>query len=176
MVYCILFHTRCLAATCGTFWTGWTTCMNIPVVVSNVSSILSLRDATLHCLVLCNAILYHIEGFRPEWYISTIYYCRHTPFWSETLDIVPYQVQGRNMLDFLNRLDNLHEYFIVVYIYTPIHTVLFYSMLYCIWYHTRGRYHGGRRRSSDDCFHSPTVIPPSILDKPSIMKRCHRTR
>ena len=36
-----------------------------------------------------------------------------------------------------------------------------------------GRYHGGRRPSSDD---SPTVIPPSALDKPSIMKRCHRRR
>ena len=40
----------------------------------------------------------------------------------------------------------------------------------------RGRYHGGRRPSSDDSFHSPTVIPPSALDKPSIMKRYHRRR
>ena len=40
----------------------------------------------------------------------------------------------------------------------------------------RGRYHGGRRPSSDDSFHSPTVIPLSALDKPSIMKRCHRRR
>ena len=40
----------------------------------------------------------------------------------------------------------------------------------------RGRYHGGRRPSSDDSFHSPTVIPPSALDKPSIMKGCHRRR
>ena len=38
----------------------------------------------------------------------------------------------------------------------------------------RGRYHGGRRPSSDDSLHSPTVIPPSALDKPSIMKRYHR--
>ena len=49
---------------------------------------------------LCNAQLYllgspfwrrflHIEGFQPEWYISTIYHCRHTPFWSETLNIWP---------------------------------------------------------------------------------------
>ena len=36
---------------------------------------------------------------------------------------------------------------------------------------TRGRYHGGRRPSSDDSLHSPTVIPPSALNKPSIMKR-----
>ena len=41
---------------------------------------------------------------------------------------------------------------------------------------TRGRYHGGRRPSSDDSFHSPAVIPPSALDKPSIMKRYHRRR
>ena len=37
----------------------------------------------------------------------------------------------------------------------------------------RGRYHGSRRPSSDDNFHSPAVIPPSALDKPSIMKRYH---
>ena len=41
---------------------------------------------------------------------------------------------------------------------------------------TWGRYHGGRRPSSDDSLHSPTVIPPSALDKPSIMKRNHRRR
>ena len=41
---------------------------------------------------------------------------------------------------------------------------------------TRGRYHGGRRPSSDDSFQSPTVIPPSALDKPSIMNRDHRRR
>ena len=28
----------------------------------------------------------------------------------------------------------------------------------------RGRYHGGRRPSSDESFHSPTVIPPSALE------------
>ena len=39
---------------------------------------------------------------------------------------------------------------------------------------TRGWYHGGRRPSSDDSLHSPTVIPPSALGKPSIMKRYHR--
>ena len=37
----------------------------------------------------------------------------------------------------------------------------------------RGRCHGGRPPSSDD---SPTVIPPSALDKTSIMKRYHRRR
>ena len=41
---------------------------------------------------------------------------------------------------------------------------------------SRGRYHGDRRPSSDDSFHSPTVIPPSALDKPIIMKRYHRRR
>ena len=30
--------------------------------------------------------------------------------------------------------------------------------------------------SSDDSFHSPTVIPPSALDKPSVMKCYHRRR
>ena len=40
----------------------------------------------------------------------------------------------------------------------------------------RRRYHGGRRPSSDDSFLSPTVIPSSALDKPSIMKRYHRRR
>ena len=39
---------------------------------------------------------------------------------------------------------------------------------------TMGRYHGGRRRPSDDTFHSPTVIPPSALDKPCTMKRYYR--
>ena len=40
-------------------------------------------------------------------------------------------------------------------------------------WHAWGQYHGGRRPSSDDSFHCPTVIPPSALDKPSIIKRCH---
>ena len=40
----------------------------------------------------------------------------------------------------------------------------------------RARYHAGRRPSSDDSFHSPAVILPSTLDKPSIMKRYHRRR
>ena len=39
---------------------------------------------------------------------------------------------------------------------------------------TWGRYHGGRRPSSGNSFHSPTVIPPSALDKPSIMQHYHR--
>ena len=37
----------------------------------------------------------------------------------------------------------------------------------------QGRYHEGRRPSSDD---SPTVIPSSALDKPIIMNRYHRRR
>ena len=41
---------------------------------------------------------------------------------------------------------------------------------------SRGRYHGDQRPSSDDRFHSPAVIPPSALDKPSITKRYHRRR
>ena len=44
------------------------------------------------------------------------------------------------------------------------------------WWQLWGRYHGGRRPSSDDTFHSPTVFPPSALDKPSTMKRYHSRR
>ena len=40
----------------------------------------------------------------------------------------------------------------------------------------RGWYHGGRQLSCDNSFHSPTVIPPSELDKPSIIKRYHHRR
>ena len=39
-----------------------------------------------------------------------------------------------------------------------------------------GRYYGGPRPTSDDSFHSPAVIPPLALDKPSLMKRYHRRR
>ena len=39
--------------------------------------------------------------------------------------------------------------------------------------YTWGQYHGGQRQSSDDSFHSPTVIPLSALDKLSIIKRYH---
>ena len=39
-----------------------------------------------------------------------------------------------------------------------------------------GWYHGGRRPSSDDSFHSPTLIPPLALDKPSVMKHYHNWR
>ena len=45
---------------------------------------------------------------------------------------------------------------------------------YVCWSKIWGRCHGGWRPSSDHSFHSPTVIPPSALDKPSIMKRLHR--
>ena len=53
---------------------------------------------------------------------------------------------------------------------TQVHTTAKLSQ--SVW----GRYHGGRRPSSDDSLHSPTVIPLSALDKPSIMKRYHRRR
>ena len=39
-----------------------------------------------------------------------------------------------------------------------------------------GRYCEGRRLSRDDSLHSPTAIPPSALDKLSIMKSCNRRR
>ena len=48
--------------------------------------------------------------------------------------------------------------------------------LVCVY--TRDRYHGDQRPSSDDSFHSPTIIPPSTLNKPSrpTMKRYHCRR
>ena len=39
-----------------------------------------------------------------------------------------------------------------------------------------GQYHGDRRPSSNNSLHSPTVIPPSALNKPSIIKRYHHRR
>ena len=42
------------------------------------------------------------------------------------------------------------------------------------WSKIWGRYHGGRRPSNDDSFHSPTVILPAALDKTSIMQGYHR--
>ena len=32
-------------------------------------------------------VMVDIEGFRPEWYILTIYHCRDKPFWLETLEL-----------------------------------------------------------------------------------------
>ena len=36
----------------------------------------------------------YFEGFRPEWYTSTMIYIHDTPFWPETLDIL--QSSGKN--------------------------------------------------------------------------------
>ena len=35
----------------------------------------------------CQKDYIYIEGYQPEWYISTMIYSGDTPFWSETLDI-----------------------------------------------------------------------------------------
>ena len=51
--------------------------------------------------------------------------------------------------------------------------LLLRSVIRCLDPKNRGRYHGP---SSDDNLHSPTVIPPSALDKTSAMKRYHRQR
>ena len=40
-----------------------------------------------HCCLPRNGMRENIEGFRPEWYFSTLYHCRDLPFWSETLNI-----------------------------------------------------------------------------------------
>ena len=41
------------------------------------------------------------EGFRPEWYISSVYHCRDIPFWSETLDLFSSFVKGFFLLFFI---------------------------------------------------------------------------
>ena len=43
----------------------------------------SVKEHT--CTSVCECLVY-IEGFQPDWYISTQYHCRDTPFWLETLD------------------------------------------------------------------------------------------
>ena len=35
-----------------------------------------------------SSLPFHIEGFQPEWYILTLYYCRDIPFWLETFNII----------------------------------------------------------------------------------------
>ena len=67
------------------------------------------------------------------------------------------------------------------YVSTPVCGLLVQNFLPCfriLWETyfralTRGRYHGGQRRSSDNSFHSPTIVPPLAHDKPSIMKHYH---
>ena len=39
-------------------------------------------------IYIMDLVHWHIEGFRPEWYISTIYHAWDTPFWSGTLDTI----------------------------------------------------------------------------------------
>ena len=34
------------------------------------------------------SIVHQYEGFRPGWCILTIYHCRDTPFWLETLEYI----------------------------------------------------------------------------------------
>ena len=44
--------------------------------------------------------LHDLEGFRPEWYILTIYHCKDIPFWLETLDLLDWsftEVGGRRV-------------------------------------------------------------------------------
>ena len=92
-------------------------------------------------LCYCSSCL-QIEGFQPEWYISTMIYSRDIPFRKETLEMCYLKIKA---------------------------CAMFYLSAW-------GRYHGGRRPSSDGSFHSPTVISSSALDKPNIMKRYHRRR
>ena len=48
-----------------------------------------------------------------------------------------------------------------------------YNIYFNRQFETWSQNHGDLPMSSDDSFHSPTVIPPLALDKPSIMKRYH---
>ena len=47
----------------------------------SICTVKYIENAHPHCV--------HIEGFRPEWYISTIYHAWVTPFWSGTLNMLP---------------------------------------------------------------------------------------
>ena len=51
----------------------------LTVILKNYASLARARQQS-------EALIY-IEGFRPEWCISTIYHAWDTPFWSGTLDI-----------------------------------------------------------------------------------------
>ena len=44
-------------------------------------------DRTVFLFFFFNLIYhaFHIKGFRPEWYVLTIYQCRDIPYWWETL-------------------------------------------------------------------------------------------
>ena len=58
---------------------------------------------------------------------------------------------------------------------TGLSAIVFLVLIHChpaSW----GRYHGGRPPSSHDSCRNPTVIAPSALDQPSIMKRYHPWR
>ena len=48
------------------------------------------NDLHKHCPKIHSRNMMHenIEGFRPEWYISTMTYSQDIPFWSETLNII----------------------------------------------------------------------------------------
>ena len=39
-------------------------------------------------LKVCGVLVENLEGFRPEWCISTIHHASDTPFWPRTLEIV----------------------------------------------------------------------------------------
>ena len=50
-------------------------------------------------LLQCHKHTHNIEGFKPEWCITTIYHAWDTPFWSGTLDI-----QGKTMFTYLKHV------------------------------------------------------------------------
>ena len=48
-----------------------------------------LRTTWVNCTPWSHKFHLNIQGFRPEWYISTMYLCRDIPLWSETLKLYP---------------------------------------------------------------------------------------
>ena len=54
----------------------------------NVGFLMVPRIILEICLYLGRKfVCVYIEGFQPEWYISTLFYCRDIPFWSETFNM-----------------------------------------------------------------------------------------
>ena len=50
------------------------------------------QDSFMPSLVIGTTHFYHFEGSGPEWYISSMLYSLDIPFWSGTLDFIPFSV------------------------------------------------------------------------------------
>ena len=73
---------------------------------------------------------FYIEGFQPEWCISTMIYCQDTPFWSETLNMQHYST----MLKSATITPKLSSFFCTTAVqHTHTHTHTYTNFLSC-WY------------------------------------------